>query len=62
MSSNGASVGALSSTFPGILDTRSRLSVRDEIEIFRLLGVESKLNRGPKIGEVPPISNDLRYP
>ena len=63
-SSKGASTVLFSSTF-GTIDMRNRLA-RDEIDGFRVLILESKLNLGVLanvgdemiVGEVPPISND----
>jgi hypothetical protein len=67
-SSNGASTVLLSSTF-GTHETRNRLA-RDEMDGFRVLVFESRLNLGElanvgdemMVGEVPPISKDRRYP
>ena len=68
-SSKGASERLCSSTL-GILE-RSLLPIRDEMEPLRVLRLESRLRRGlevanveegARVGEVPPMSNDLRYP
>jgi hypothetical protein len=66
-SSNGASDRVCSSTLA--IEGRSRLPVRDEMDPLRVLRLESRLRRGEfanvdaaRVGEVPPTSNDLRYP
>jgi len=67
MSSNSASATMPSSALP-IDEGRNRLPMRDEMDSLRVLTFESKLKRGvignvddgPKVGELPPISKDLR--
>ena len=67
-SSNGASDRVCSSTLA--IEGRSLLPVRDEMDPLRVLRLESRLRRGEfanvdvaaRVGEVPPTSNDLRYP
>jgi hypothetical protein len=67
-SSNGASDRVCSSTLA--IEGRSLLPVRDEMDPLRVLRLESRLKRGEfanvdvaaRVGEVPPTSNDLRYP
>lgn len=68
-SSKVASNAKFSSTF-GMLETRRAVSWREDTEEKVVLIFESKLRRGvlpngdeeARVGDVPPISNDLRYP
>jgi len=66
-SSKGASDTTPSRTF-WIPDGRNRLPVRDEMDPFQVVTFESKLRRGvfenvdeeTRVGELPPMSKDLR--